>query len=473
MRNVIAAARAAGMAGDQIGYFVDSGYAPLPRQLAFHVACRQADVSTGPEEVAFGGARGPGKSHASFAQVVLDDARRQPGLKALYLRRKGKKAREQMDDLRRVVLKGIPHKFNKQTQTLTIWQDSRIVIGHFRTESDIDDYLGLEYTVILIEEATQLSASKHQALLDSNRAVRAGLRPRIYLTTNPGGIGHSWFRTLFVLPEAARAGTGDGDPSATTRFIPARVEDNPLLDVSYREKLERNTGWRLAAYRYGDWDIPAGDFFDGFGEAHVADFIVEPVERWMLCYDHGYSHPAAWLLLGEHADKTITVVDEHVQNRQLPPQQVEAVRAMLARHGVDDAILRSVPAGHDCFHERTDRTIAAQYMELGVKLQAAPNDRIQGASAVLEWLGNPAEGIAPRLRIMRRCARLLECLPALQHDPVKADAPKSMPADDTGAGGDDSYDALRYGLLYGFRGSESYVSRPPKDALAAADEADF
>ena len=36
----------------------------------------------------FGGARGPGKSHATFAQVALDDCRRYDGLKALYLRNK-------------------------------------------------------------------------------------------------------------------------------------------------------------------------------------------------------------------------------------------------------------------------------------------------------------------------------------------------------------------------------------------------
>ena len=49
-------------------------------------------------ELGFGGARGPGKSHASFAQLALDDCRRYPGLKTLYLRKVGKQAREQFEE---------------------------------------------------------------------------------------------------------------------------------------------------------------------------------------------------------------------------------------------------------------------------------------------------------------------------------------------------------------------------------------
>jgi hypothetical protein len=59
------------------------------------------------------GARGPGKSHAVFAQVALDDCRRRPGLKALYLRKALKQAREQFDDLRRRVLRGAANEFNR------------------------------------------------------------------------------------------------------------------------------------------------------------------------------------------------------------------------------------------------------------------------------------------------------------------------------------------------------------------------
>ena len=78
---------------DQLHHFLSAGYVPQPKQLELHAAARECDDAGGPDQVGFGGARGPGKSHAVFAQVALDDCRRIDGLKALYLRKVGKQAR--------------------------------------------------------------------------------------------------------------------------------------------------------------------------------------------------------------------------------------------------------------------------------------------------------------------------------------------------------------------------------------------
>jgi hypothetical protein len=104
---------AAGCPREQVGNFLAAGYVAQPKQLAFHGAARLCDAPGGPDQVGFGGARGPGKSHAVFAQVALDDCRRWPGLKVLYLRKALKQAREQFDDLRRRVLRGVVNEFNR------------------------------------------------------------------------------------------------------------------------------------------------------------------------------------------------------------------------------------------------------------------------------------------------------------------------------------------------------------------------
>ena len=101
--------------------------------------------------LAFGGARGPGKSHATFAQVALDDCRRFDGLKALYLRKVGKQAREQFGDLARKVLHSVHYEYKQSAGLLEIWNGSRIFVGHFKDEKDIDNYLGIEYDLIAIE----------------------------------------------------------------------------------------------------------------------------------------------------------------------------------------------------------------------------------------------------------------------------------------------------------------------------------
>ena len=43
-----------------------------------------------------------------------------------------------------------------------------------------------------------------------------------------------------------------------------------------------------------------------------------------------------------------------------------------------------------------------------------------------------------------RCRRLIDCLPALQHDPMRPEDVLKVDADEDGIGGDDAADALRY-----------------------------
>src|SRR6185369_2120221 len=88
-------ARDLGVPRESLARFADAFYVPQPRQLAFHAACRLADREDGPDEIGFGGARGPGKSHAVFAQIALDDCQQFADLKVLYIRRIAKNAREQ------------------------------------------------------------------------------------------------------------------------------------------------------------------------------------------------------------------------------------------------------------------------------------------------------------------------------------------------------------------------------------------
>src|SRR5690606_35110743 len=96
-------AQQAGCPRDQLANFRRINYVAQPRQLLYHAACREADKTDGPTVVGFGGARGPGKSHASLAQVT-DDCLRFTGHKVLFLRNAGKAAKESFEDLAKRVL---------------------------------------------------------------------------------------------------------------------------------------------------------------------------------------------------------------------------------------------------------------------------------------------------------------------------------------------------------------------------------
>ena len=448
----IRAAHAAGCPSGQLRNFVRAGIVLQPVQLAFAAAARLCDAPDGPTEIGFGGARMGGKSHAMLCQVGADDCMRHPGLKCLILRKVGTSGRESFEAL-------LPKTIGRlgtyvQTQGMFRFHEngSWIRLGHFQNEADVDKYLGLEYDVVAIEEATTLSHSKKQAVQSCCRSPDgSGWRARMYLSTNPGGVGHAWFKALFVEP--FRKGT-----ETKTRFVPATVDDNAFATQEYREFLDGLVGWLKRAWRYGDWDIAAGQFFTTFRrDVHVLHAEHErrfdtlpPHWRVWLGFDYGFVHFTVAHLLAEDGDGTVFVVDEHAQRGWLPERNAGAIGAMLGRHGVEPGRLRTIAAGHDVFNkDRRGSCIADDYQAQGLRLKRADIDRVNGAGEMLRRLGDVDAGICPSLYIHERCARLIECLPTLEHDEHRPEDVLKVDCDtETGLGGDDAYDAARYGIMH-------------------------
>lgn len=439
------ACAAAGLPMDSALRFAEAGYCPQPRQLAFHAAARSCDRPDGPEEIGFGGARGGGKSKAAIAQVALDDCQRHDNLKFLFLRKVGKSARESFEDLRRQTFLHLPHNYKSNSGLVEFPNGSRIFLGHFRNDKDIDAYLGLEYDGIVIEEDTQLSASKKRDIKTCLRTSKQDWRPRTYRTTNPGGVDHIGFKREFIEPWRREAET-------KTRFIPATVLDNVFVNKEYRSKLEALVGWQRAAWLDGDWDIAAGQYFSTWNyEAHTCKPLAEIPAHWPIwaALDYGFTHPTAAIFFTEF-DGTIYVIAEHVLAKALPSTHADAIHGIAKRFGRTVNQLAAFVAGADVFAQKGDgegRTIAQQYEAAGIKLTAAAMDRVSGWGECLKLLGDPSRGIPPRIKIFDTCIKLIETIPALQHNPNRPEDVLKWDVDDDGSGGDDAGDAWRYGLL--------------------------
>jgi hypothetical protein len=493
---------------DQMENFATYDIWLQPKQLLASAAARDADQPDGPIAVGFGGARGGGKSHWLLAQMGADDCQRMPGLKCLLLRKVGKSNLENFEDLRRRVFPKVPHLFTASKNTVTFDNGSRIIAGHYQHESDIDAYLGLEYDVIGIEEATTLTYRKYRDISTCCRTSKPGWRPRIYATANPGGVGHTWFKKLFVDPynlnltrnlnlgvsdpapfscsrrgnesltspcaaaeshatQTSRTGRmlsplprgegqGEGQTSTdhsytsslSTAFIPATVHDNCFVNPEYIKILDRLTGWQKRAWLHGDWDIAAGQFFANFRrDVHVLkrEFDRQCVENWFCAMDYGYNHYTVVLLGARDGDGNIYVVDEHFGRRMLPDEHAKAIDRMFQRNCTCLEYLSRFSAGPDCFSTQyTGITIAKQYEQLGISLSRSKAERVQGWAEVLRRLGDPDRGVKPTLFIDPRCKKLIETLPMLMHDPNRPEDVLKIDTDDDGDGGDDAADALRY-----------------------------
>jgi phage terminase large subunit len=481
---------------DQLLNFSNAGIILQARQLAASAAARLCDQPHGPKAIGYGGARGGGKTHWLLAQLGADDCQRVPDLNCLLLRKVGKSNLENFEGLRQRLFPRLAHDFSASRGLLTFANGSRIVLGHYQCEKDIDSYLGLEYDVIGIEEATQLTLRKYEDISTCCRTSKTNWRPRLYSTTNPGDIGHQWYFEKFIVPFQSRT-------ESTTRFIPARVDDNAFINPEYKVNLAARTGWQYNAWYKGDWNFPAGQYFKNFcpelhllgldpgerfksstGPALSPDFREELARlhrfresdavEWFAAMDYGYTHLTVVLLGCLDSADNLYVVDEHAERYWIPQRHAQAIKALLARHSIysteqhlreslkarfpdtctesntlwyqlQSRMLSRFVAGTDMFgSESRGDSVAIQYRNLHLKLRPANMDRVSGWSAILQRLGDPAAGVLPSLFIHQRCQHLLECLPYVQHDPDRPGDVLKTSINEEGAGGDDAADALRY-----------------------------
>lgn len=450
LENYLSALKSAGCPEDQASNFINAGLVLQAKQLAASAAARACDSTGGPAEVGYGGARGGGKSHWMLSQIGADDCQRAAGLKCLLLRKVGKANLEHLEDLRRKVLHGLEHEFTPSRGTITFKNGSRIIAGHFQHERDVDSYLGLEYDVIGVEEATTLTHRKYLDISTCCRSSRSNWRPRMYSTTNPGGVGHGWYRENFIRPN--QRGT-----ESRTRFIQALESDNSFNNSEYRKVLENLTGWQKRAWLHGDWEIASGQYFSTFRrEHHVTDYFPRHEGlAWVGALDYGFTHYTVFLLGCYDSEGNWTIVDEHAERKWLPAQHAAGINRMLSRHGVTAGELERISAGADVFATQADgRTIAAQYARRGLKLSKANMDRVNGWAECLELMGDPSNGTPGRMKIHQRCAGLLERLPDMQHNPAKPEDIKKVDCDEEGRGGDDHVDCLRYMLATKSKGGK-------------------
>lgn len=431
--------RDAGCPRDQISTLVSSGYIPLPWQWGFHAASRLADMEGGPVDIGLGGARGPGKSHAILSQVGLDDCQRVSSLKGLFLRQTGIAAKESFDDLVNKTLKGRVN-YEKTGNNLRFPNDSKILLGGFKDEGDIDKYVGIEYDFIVVEELNQLTEDKYTKLRGSLRTSKPDWRPRMYTSFNPGGKGHAFVKSRYIEPN--RSGT-----EKQTRFLGSTYTSNPYLNKEYTDYLESLTGDLGKAWREGEWDLFAGQ---AFTELERAVHIVKPFElpshtKYWAGFDWGYNHPIGFVLFATVDGKEIYVVN-YLNTRMLRPDQAAVqIKNMLGNKRI------YAYCGHDMWNNNGRSTI---YEELNsnlggqVTLVKATLNRIQRVSEIRKKIAHRGTASGrPSLYFFENAEKVFDVISSMQYSQNVPEDVAKMDADAEGNNGDDLYDGFGYGLM--------------------------
>ena len=384
---------------------------------------------------AYGGARGGGKSWA-LRRKLVGLCLRYPKIRCLLIRRSfGELKANHVQPL--LAEYGEALHWSEGEKLFRFPNQSVIALGFCACDRDALRYQGQEYDVIAIDEATQLSEYQFSIFKACLRGVGDFPR-RMYLTCNPGGIGHGWVKRLFVDREYR------SDESAEDYcFIPAQVYDNPVLlsaDPAYVKQLESLPKKLKDAWLFGKWDVFEGQFFPEFRqELHVvARDAIPSTLRYFAAMDYGFDMLAA-LLLGIDRMGNLFVLDEIC----LPELTLHAAGERVAAlcHGYNVEYVVSSP---DLWNRRQDTGKSGFEIMQSVygmpPMQAADNRRVPGWRILREYL-NSSDG-QPTLRISDRCPTLIRSLPALLCDALRNEDASDSPHEITHAP-----EALRYAVM--------------------------
>jgi hypothetical protein len=284
-------------------------------------------------------------------------------------------------------------------------------------------------------------------------ALRGKGGGQIILTFNPGGVGHSWLKELFIKPapkgmQVLKKELPNG-ASFDYIYIPSRVHDNQILlakDPDYINRLHMVGSPELVrAWLEGDFEIHEGSYFPEFSSKHIISPFNIP-KHWpkYMGYDWGYHSPfaAVWGAVSSGRTdggaevpypKGSIIIYREIWGKGVDNvNQAERIAALSIG---ENPICAADPS---IFKNQGGPTIADQLHRVFDKykhpyFREADNERVSGWSQIRQRLiASP-----PLLYIFATCPYLLETLPSMTID-------KRKPEDMDTTGNDHGADALRY-----------------------------
>jgi PBSX family phage terminase large subunit len=411
--------------------------------------------------IAFGGARGGGKSWAvrvKAALLCLNYA----GIKVMIIR----KTYPELQENHIVPMCEMLHcydenkknriaSYNDSKKNITFPNGSRILYRYCDNAKDAERFQGTEVDILFIDEATHQSEEKMKKLTACVRGVN-DFPKRIYLTCNPGGEGHAWVKRLFIDKKYE-----NNEKAEDYTFIQSLVTDNKALMESnpdYVRQLEALPPKLRDAWLYGDWNVYEGQFFEEFkdDQDHYEDrqwtHVIQPFDipdGWKIyrSFDWGYNKPFScgwWAVDYEGVAYRILelygctkTANEGV--KWTPPQVFAEIHKIETEHrwlkgkkiqGIAD------PAIWDA---ETGESIADTAAKHQVYFTQGDNKRLAGWMQVHYRMAFDENGY-PMMYIFNNCKAFIRTIPLLQYDEHKVE--------DLDTDGEDHIaDEMRYFLM--------------------------
>lgn len=422
-------------------------------------------LAAGEREVLYGGAAGGGKTYSLIADPMRYFGN--ANFNGLILRRTN-------DELREIIWKTqelYPRAFNgaKWQEKKSQWvfpSGARLWLTYLERDEDVLRYQGQAFSYIAFDELTQHPTPFAWNYMRSRlRTTDPDLPIFMRATTNPGGPGHGWVKSMFVDPAppnkpfgATDIDTGEelrypenhpekpGEPLFNRRFIPASLYDNPYLsnDGAYEANLLSLPEMQRRQLLEGDWAVATGAAFPEFRmNIHVVDpFDIPSTWRRFRSCDFGYSTFSAvhWFAVDPSYETLVVYRELYVSKhtgRDLAKAVMDAEQGDSISYGVLDS---------SCWHNRgqVGPSIAEEMISMGCRWR--PSDRSAGArvagkNRLHELLKVDEVTEMPGIVFFNTCRQIIADLPVIPSDPKGSDDINPRYASDH------AYDSIRYGIM--------------------------
>lgn len=397
--------------------------------------------------IAFGGARGGGKSWAVRTKAKLLCIN-YAGIKVLIVRNSYPELRNNHINPLIEELHGVA-RYNKQEKVFNFPNGSTITFGYCNNDGDLGQYQGAEYDVIFLDEAGLLQEEWIKKITICCRGAN-NFPKRVYFTLNPGGSSHGYFKRLFIDRRFE-----DGEDPDDYAFHQSLVTDNKALmelQPDYLKQLEALPPKLRKAWLEGSWDMFEGQFFEEFiidpprQTAEEENMTVEALKsqrRWchviepfapptgwniLRSYDFGYGKPfsCAWWAM-DYDGVLYRILELYgctgIPNEGVkwtPDQQAKEIAKLEQTHpwlkgrritGVADPAIWDASRGE---------SIAETMMRHGVYFTPGDHERIAGWMQVHYRLQFDENGY-PRMYIFNNCKDFIRTIPLMMYDKTKVE----------------------------------------------------
>lgn len=305
-------------------------------------------LSTSADIAIYGGSAGGGKSYALLLEALRH--KDNPRFGAVIFRRTSKQVMDE-GGLWDTASELYPHAGGEPSVSRMKWNfesGAAITFAHMEHEKNKLDWQGSQIPYIGFDELTHFSKSQFTYMFSRNRST-CGVRPYIRGTCNPDP--QSWVKELISwyldadkrFPDPAKAGKlryflvikGDfkftdtreeleekypalKDFILTFTFIPAKLEDNPILrskDPMYEAKLMAMGETDAAQLRSGDWSASENiahfreEYFQYYDELPDERDVLAVVSSWDTASKKGqendYTAGTTWWIVKNKEERTV------------------------------------------------------------------------------------------------------------------------------------------------------------------------